>query len=338
MSLIHVQEVPGPALDTQMGAIRQVATGYGLALPVARRLNWLLAARGCVIGQYRWPSTVTSISSRIYHNASTNCARVGVIAIIERASAATGTISFTPSGGSAETSDHESTAATTRWGAPSWEAWYHDAPITASGVQYHTISWTDLIVRSLTVFEIPRDWLDTASDTMVDRRGSGYAGLEAHRLISEGTSAGINDLIAATASARDATTRHGPGIIIPDGSAWSLTSSGAWANIADTALGTSDFGFAHRARYIRAATTSVAYTARIRARYQGTGTGDFRLVSGQTSDSISFTSLTSSWAWYSPDASATLDIDCQDDDEITPEAQTTDGTTTVEVSSIQIFE
>ena len=169
-------------------------------------------------------------------------------------------------------------------------------------------------------------------------RDGSYAGFESGRMVTEANAAGLTDLLGAISSSNSETRRHVGGIMLPDASAWSVTSAGAWTNMADPFLLTTGFGFQHRARRVRAATTSVAYTARIYARYHGTGTGQIRIRSTGTGGSISFTGLGPGWGWYAPDAAATLPVDATADDTLIPEGQTTDGTTTVELASAQLME
>lgn len=343
MTREFVPAIPRGFQRKSASAIRAPAEASGLAQHVKERTNWLLAQGGSQVFNGAWPSSVTAVTSRVYHRRSDDADRLLVVALIERAATGqTGTLSFTPSGGSASSKTVTDDAATTPWGEPGWQIWYAAPTLVDTGLAYHTVTWTNLHVRGLLVLELARDVLDSAeSDKMLADRDGSYAGLSTGRFITEGSTgslSGIPDVLAAIALASGATKRHGGGIIMPDDAAWG-TNAKAWTNIADPTLGTSGFGFPHRARQLRSATTTVEHEVRIRARYTGgSGSGDVRVRSEKGGDTVPFTVVTSSWAWYAPDGGATLAIAADQDDTIVPEGIVTDGGTTVQVSSIQYLE
>lgn len=339
MTRLWVPEVPRGFRDAEASAIRAPAVAAALSLHAMDRVNWLLARGASQICELYYPASITSMASgRIYHRRSANCTRLLLVALVEKASGSTPTFTFTPSGGAAVSLPFDpSTAATDRWSYPGWQSVVAAIPLSAAGLQYHTVSWSDLIVRVLALYEMPRDSLDTATDTMVAPRDGAYAGLEAGRMICDGSAAGIPDLLAAIASAKDATKRHGGIWLYPTSTPWTV-SSGAWANLADGSLGTSGFGFLHRARRVRSATTTVDYEVRVWARYTGANTGDMRIRSSVGGGTVSFTSLTNAFAWHSPDAAATLAVAADSDDTIIPEGITDDVATDVECASIQFLE
>lgn len=343
MARVYAPAAPGGFQRRAASAIRAPAESAGLAQPVQERVNWLLAQGASQVFEGWWPSTVTAMDSRIYHRRSTDAKRLLVVAIIERATdEGPGTFSFTPFGGSASTLTVTDDAATTAWGDPSWQL-YFAAPVLAdTGLKYHAVEWDELIVRGLLVLELARDVLDSdLSDKLLADRDGGYAGLASGRFITESSAdglSGIPDVLTAIATATAATARHGGGIIMPDASAWG-TNEKSWTNIADASLSSSGFGFYHRARQLRSATTTVDHEVYIRARYTGgAGSGDVRLRSDKGSDTVSFTGVTGSWAWHAPDGGALLAVAADQDDWLFPEGIVDDGDTTVEVSSIQFLE
>lgn len=338
MTRLLVPEDPGGYRTAEDSAIRSPAVAAGLPLPAAARLNWLISHGASLVFEQWWPA-VSSLSSRIYHRRSVNARRLFVVALIERATAAPGTLTITPSGGAAATLSTDDVASASAWGDPGWQCWYADLPLVAAGLQYHTLVTSQLLVRYLGVWELTRGELDTASDTMVELASGSYAGLEAGRWICDGAVGSVQDILAAVASAEDATKRHGGGVIFPDSTPWSKTGL-VEGNIADPTLTTSGFYFPFRARRIRSATTYVSYEVRIRARCdtEGGPNGTFRLSSSGTLDSVVFTKIPSAWSWLSPDGGATLDVDADADDHLTPTGYTDDAGAAVQVSSIQWLE
>jgi len=335
MSRIYVHPDPDGPLDAVASAIRRTASAAGLAAPLVRRANWLL--RGSrVVAHYTYPSTVSQMETaagRIYHRRSTNTTRLLLIALIERATSAAGTISFQPSGGATVTYEHALTGATTRWAYPAWSAWVRACDMSATGLQYHEIEWSNLVVREVLLLEVPRDQFDTDVDTCVEYQGPGYAGLRSGRMITDGGVGGVQDILGAIASARDATKRGGGGILLPDASAWYLYGPSTWGNIADAALGTSGFGFPHRARQVREATDAVELKVAWRAIYVGDTGAGFRLLSEETADAAT-AAMTTYWAWYTD----TVDVSSATTDYLYPQATADTAETTAYVSSIQWLE
>ena len=342
MSVVHIPEGPPGYRDDDASAIRAPASAGGLVLPAAAMANWLLAHGASVVAQMYFPSGkgISAMNTRVYHRRSADCDRLVMVPLIRYASGAQPTFKVTISGKSqVDIEFDESTTETTAWGDPCWQRPITVFELSANGFQYHAVEWSNLYVSSIMWFEMPRDLLDTAlSDTLVEIDYGAYAGLISDRMITDGSRAGVPDILAGVASAKTATKKHGGGWWAPDDSPWSVAASGIWSNIADTAMSTSGFYFPHRARKVLSNDTVQSYEVRIRARYTGTGTGDFRLSSTYGSDTVSFTSLTSGFAWYAPDSAAALDLAAGTHDKITPEAQTTDSGTDVEVSSIQWIE
>jgi hypothetical protein len=337
MTTLWVPETPRGFRDVEGSAIAAPAVAAVLPLHAMDRVNWLLAHGASQILSCYYPSTITAMSSgRIYHLRSADCSRLLVVALVEKASGSSPSFSVTPSGGAAVTLAFDpSTTATTRWGSPGWQLVVAAIPLSASGLQYHEASWSNIIVRSLAVYELPRDLLDTAVDTMVAPRSGSFAGLEAGRMICDGSVGSVADILAAIVSARDATKRHGGAWLYPTSDPWSVSSK-TWANLADGTLGTSGFGFQHTARRIRSATSTVKYDVRVWARYAGNATGDMRIRAGAST--VDFTALTGSWAWHSPDSAAQLSVDATATDTLIPEGITDDLSTTVECASVQYIE
>ena len=332
---LRISESPPGDFIADAAAIKAAATSIGLAQPLADMVNWLLASRQGVVFSGGWPTTVENLSSRIYHNPSVNCDRILVIAVIEKAAQAGGVLTITPDdgGGTAISVEVDDTTATTQFASPIWQTWMATAELVDQSAQYHTVVWTDLIVRSLTVLEVPRGLLDPSSDTAVALRAGPYSGLLSDRMITDSAVGTWEDILTGIASARTATKRHGSGVMFPDALPWSLTSAGVFGNIADAALGTVPaFGFRHQARAVDSATTQVTYTCKLRARSNGTGLADFKL--NGTKDSFTIKSLGSSWAWYTSE----LDVAADAVDLLEPDGQTDDGTTAIAVSSIQYME
>jgi hypothetical protein len=237
---LWIPEEPGGYRDEESSAVRSPAVAAGLPLPAAARLNWLLANGASLIFEQWWPDDGYDIDSRVYHRRSVDATQLFVVALIENATASPGTLTITPSGGAAATLTTTDTAAATEWGDPGWQCWYAALPLVDAGFQYHTLVTSNLRLRYLGVFELVRSELDTASDTMVAMSDGSYAGLEAGRWICDGAAASVADILAAIASARDATKRHGGGVIFPPDTPWTV-SGAALANLADTTLTTADF-------------------------------------------------------------------------------------------------
>lgn len=339
MSRIYVHPDPDGPLDTVSSAIRRTASAAGLAAPLVRRANWLL--RGSrVIAHYTYPSSVTALETaagRIYHQRSTNATRLLLVALIEKAATSGGVIAFTPAGGSQVAHYHALTGPTSRWSYPAWSAWVRAFDLVSTGLAYHQIEWSNLVVREVLLLEVPRDQYDTDVDTCVEYQGPGYAGLRSGRMITDGGVGGVQDILGAIASARDATKRSGGGILLPNGSAWGATGPLTWGNIADAALGTSEFGFPHRARQVREATVSVSVTVAWRAIYvysgESSGSASFRLLSKETADAAT-SAATDSWAWYTD----TVDVSSKTTDYLYPQVTVSDNDTKISVSSIQWLE
>ena len=339
MTTLWIPETPRGFRDAEGSAIRAPAVAASLSLHAMDRVNWLLARAPSQICQLSYPASVTALASgRIYHRRSANCDRLLLVALVERASGSISSFTFTPSGGAPISLPYDpSQAATYRWSRMGWQSVVAAIPLGAAGLQYHTVSWSNLIVRLLCLYELPRDVLDTTADTMVAPRNGGFAGLESGRMITDGATAGIPDILAAIASARDATARHGGIWLYPTGKPWGV-SCVAWANLAVGSLSTSGFGFKHRARRVRSATTTVDYEVRVWARYTGTGTGDMRITSTVGGGTVSFTALTNAFAWHAPDGAALLAVAADADDTLVPAGITDDLTTDVECASIQYLE
>lgn len=340
MSVPIVYAPPG-SIDTQNGAIRAPVSAGKLLRPSAALLNWLLqVCKQGLIFHGSWGASVTAMSTSIYHCRSVNCNHVLFVALVERSTYAQGgTLTFTPVSGSPITETfYDTSTPSSRFPGDSrgWAVYAVVAPVDHSGFFGHGLAWTNLVVRTAMLMELPSALLDyDDGDTIIESFYGSYAGLQAGRHLTDSPAAGVPALLSATEAARDGTRRHFHPLVVPDGSAWSHSSSGTWGNMMDGVFGTSNGYIPHEGRQIRAASTVVNYDARVRARYTGTGTGDLRIRSG--TDSISFTSLTGSWAWHEPDSGA-LDIDAGTTDQVIVECQTTDGTTDVEVSSIQLVE
>jgi hypothetical protein len=336
--MLRIPEGPGDYLDSEAAAIRATASASSLVAPLIDRINWLLAARGGHVFSQSWPASFSALAGgRIYHRPSPNCGQILVVALIESSPAGAGYISIDPSdgAGTAIRLDVDDTTATTRWGDPGWFVWIEVADLTKSGLQYHTLDWSDLYVRHLSVFEVGRSQLDTSVDTCVSPRSSSFAGLEIGKMITEGTEAGIRDITAAIASVQTCCHRHF-GFMFPTGSAWSTTSSGSWADLMDAVLSTSGGGMKHRAPMLRSDDTVQDYDVRIWAKDSGTADGDVRVSSVSAGDSVSFTALTNAYGWHSPD-SGTLDIDCTADDTIIIEVQTDNWSSYSHVASVQLI-
>jgi len=259
--------------------------------------------------------------------------------MIERSLKSTGNITIAASQGAGETRslDVTSVAAATRWGDPQWQIWLATATLDSTGIQYHKVDWDGLIVRSLSVYELPRGALDTDVDTCVSLRAGAWAGLEMDRVITDGSAGSWQNIIAAVNSAQAATKRHAGGVLMPANTPWVKSSKDVWANVADPSLMTTDFGFSHKARMLRVDDASQEYEVFIWARYNGTGTGQVMISSHEAGDSVTFTALTGAFGWHQQD-SGTLKVSCHDDDRLYPEIQTTDDTTNVEVASVQVIE
>jgi hypothetical protein len=334
MTDVRISERPPGDFNSESSAIKAAASAIGLAIPLAEMTNWLLAAKGAVIFSGDYPTTTTAVSSRVYHRPSANCDRILIIAVIEKASQAGGTITVTPDdgGGTAVSYTTDTTAASNQFTDPLWQLWVTTADLVDTSEQYHTVVWTDLIVRSLTIMEMPRGLLDPSTDTAVAFRDGANSGLFAGRMITDGSSASMIDIFTGIASAKTATKRNGGGVMFGDATPWSLTSSGSWGNIADPFVGTSGFYFRHKARQVDSATSEVTYTGRVRAKYKGTGTG--QLVLSGAKATLSFLTLSSSYAWYS----GTWNVAADATDLIYPLAKTTDGTTAVAVTAIEFYE
>ena len=344
MARVSVPAAPRGFQRRAASAIRAPASAADLALHAQERVNWCLSQGASVVFCGAWPSSVTEVTSRIYHRRGVDADRLLVLAVIEHGGGAEapGSLTLTPSGGTKVELTTTDDTATTPWGSPSWSIGYLTPTLVDTGLKYHAIEWTDMIVRSLLVLEIARDVLDSAlSDVLVADRDGGYSGVVSSRMITEGSTGGLSgvpDILSAIASAFAATARHGGGVILPHALAWS-TNSKTWANLADAALSTSGFGFLHRARQLRSSTTAVDHEVFIEARYAGgSGSGDARLRSDKGSDTVSFTGVTSSWAWHSPDSSALLAIAANEDDRLCPEGIVDDAGTTLEVASVQWVE
>lgn len=348
MTTIAVMAEPDGPLDVESSAIRRAASAAGLAMPLARRLNWLL--RGSrVIAMFQYPSSqvvsMTADEGRIYHRRSVNADRVACIAMIEQGTNSNAQITFKPSGGTTLTHVFPSTLTTTRWGSPSWSMWPFVGDLVNSGFQYHEVTWTNLRVRSLLVLEIPRDRLDSTSDTMVEYMGTGQSGLRSGRIISDGAAGGITDLLAAIASAHTETRRAGGGFLFPSANAWwAMAPWGGTENMFDVNLNTSGGGFKHQALQIREATTDVEYSTVFRARYVHTPDGESLLPSASVSLTSSETAVgvtkavTDTWAWYVNDGVDVINIAADTEDTLILEGDTSAGDTELQVSSVQWVE
>ena len=332
---IRISEQPPADFSSEASAIRSAATAVGLAIPLAELANWCLAGKASVIFSGGWPSTVSALSSRIYHKPTVNCERIVIIAVIEKANQAGGRITITPDdgGGPAVSYDLDDDDARSQFSVPIWHKWVATADLVDQSEQYHSVVWTDLIVRSLTILEMPRDLLDPSSDTAVSFRDGPNSGLFAGRMITDDTDASIIDILTAIGSAKTNTRRHGGGIMLPDSSPWSLVSNGAWGDIADSYLGTSGFGFQHKARQVDSATVTVKYTGRVRAKYKGTGTGDL-VISGEKATLSFIGSLSDVWEWHT----GTFKIDAGATDTLKPLVKTSDGTTAVAMTDFDYYE
>ena len=330
--IIHLPEPPGGALDPQRGAIKAPAAAI-YSSPLVQRLHWLLGCGPGVIFAGGWPSGSAMETRRIYHRPSANATGIVCAALVERAAVQGGSITITPDdgGGTALTDSWDVTTATGRFDAATgWDLWIRAAYLADTAFQYHTVTWSDLCVRKLVVWELPRAALDTASDNALLWRAGSYAGLEALRMITDSSTAGIPALIAQLDNARGSHKRHIQWMVA-DADAWSHTPvvGATWEGIADKAMATTGFGFLHRARDPRSDDASQSYDVRIYARDDNAGTTtDFRLASTGTADTVEFSALGTSFAFLSPDASASLDIDATGDDTLKPEcrAAAADGT------------
>ena len=335
MTRIWIPGSPGSTSDDTASEIRATCVAAALPLPVAARVIWLLAHGASLVFEGSWPASLTALESRIYHRRSANAVSLFVIALIEHGEkGGGGYMTITPAGGAAATKTLTDDAASTAWGDPGWQSWVVALPLVDSGLQYHAIEWDGMAVRYLSVFELVRDELDTASDVMVAMSSGSYAGLEAGRWITDGSAGSVRDLLLAVNSAKDATKRHGGGVIFADGTPWTIT-SGSRGNVADGTLGTSGFYWPWRARRLKVGTETVAHEVRIRAK-TSSGTGRFYLQG--LWDTVAFTSISSSWAWHSPDDSATLDVGAGSDDTLWPEGYCLTGGATLSIASVQWFE
>lgn len=330
---LWIPEEPGGFRKKEGSAIRAPCVSADLPLHAASRANWLLARGASLVAEQWWADDITAIDTRVYHRRSANATHLLVIALVERASAAGGTLKVTPSGGATSMLTVDDTTT-----SQPWQCWSVALPLVDAGLRYHTVVTSDLIVRYLAVYELVRDELDDAVDTCVALRSGSYAGIEAGRWICDGSAGSVADVLAALASAEDATKRHGGGVFFSHSAPWSMTGT-VETNVADGTLGTSDFYFPFSARRIRQATTLVANEVRIEARVSGKGAGGvFKLTSTGTADIAKFSAITTAWAWHSPDAGATLDVDADGVDHLVPTGYTDNKSGVLEVASIQWLE
>lgn len=342
-----IGEHPDPWPITEASATRRAASSASLMMHAVRRANWLLAARqnAFFICCFKNSHSSNPVNIPVYHNASANCEKVLVVAVLEEAPkvpVGNGYISVESDSGSggADTAQFILDEATPRFrfNTPKWILWTAILDIDNPGEQYHNVSIKDLDVHSIMMCEIPRGLLDPSVDTAVAEIGSDtYTGLVQGRSITDDATAGISDVLAAIDSAKDNNLRFAVNHILGEGDEWSATSSGTWGTIGATETAMTTFGWRHKARCLKSGDTTRTYDIRICARYSGTGTGQLRFRSSQTGDTVTFSSLTSSYAHHSSGAS-TLQISCDAVDDIYPEVYTTDGTTTVDIRSVAIYE
>lgn len=334
--IVRVMEAPGGRLNEQHAKIRRPASAPAFSQPSMDRLNWLLSQGASCIYSGAWLHTSASMGEfRIYHTPSENCKYVMVAAVIEQAGTTEATFSVTPDdgAGTAFTWSTDDTTARSRFGIPSWHQVRGVVELVDTSVQYHAVVWANAYVRHLTLWELPRSALDTATDEVVAPRAGVYAGLWSPSRITDHTSAGVPALLQGCRDARDAQKRSG-GWAVQTSSAWTVTPPATTAaNLADAALSTSGFGFKVQARSIRAAETSQPYSVWFCAKASNAGVGARAvLASAVASDSVEVSPTTTGWDWYK--ASTTLDIACDEVDTLVPKALCSTGTTAVYVRAI----
>jgi len=343
--IITLPEVP-PSTNVEYGSILARASA-ALSMGAANALHWLLGSGPGCICCGAWPTGTAMTDRRIYHDPSPNARGVVVCALIETQGeqGTNGTITFTPAGGGDAVTGTFIDASRGRFDGVGWHLWIRTAYLAGAAYQYHTVSWSDLGVRKLSVWELPRTHLNTAtmdgrSDTLILRRAGSYAGTEALRQITDSSTAGIAAYLTATASARDSHKRH-LNWFVADGDAWEAKPSDTQANLADDALGGSDVGFIHCARWLKAAHTGRKYTATVRAKWTDAGAAtSAKVILASKTDEATFGSITTSWAYHTPDLDDTLTIGCQEDDLIIPQAMLDDADedSTVHLTGLSLVE
>jgi len=341
VAVIIIPHAPGAPLSPETAKCRRVASAASYALPLANRINWLLAAQnGAIFHNDYWPNGIADnmIQTRIYHRRSVNCNHVLVIAQVDSSPKGTGYIKFCPDSGAGTTVTEYYTAARAA-------TIVLTVPVTSAGLAYIELEWFDLEVRSLSIFEIAREGLDTTTDTVVALRSSSFAGLEAGRIITKSNTAGINDLVAGLASTQAAAYRHF-GFLLPTRShtvGWQdATVTPSWGNFMDnsyTGSAGAGLGMLHTAPMFRSDDTSQEYDVMIWARHNNSGAGEFRITSSGTGDAVSFSGKghSGTYQWYSPDGGNTLDIDCTATDTILLESQNSNAFGQNYLASVQFI-
>lgn len=334
---------PGPTYSEDF-AIRSPLSAGRFFQPSRKLLNWLLQVckQGNIFSAY-FPATVSSVGTRCYHRPSSNCSHVLFLFLVERSTYAPGGFITVGKGSPVTQYFYDTSVPASRFPGEDdergWGIWAALVPQHGTaGLDYYTILWTNVVVRHVMAMELPRYLCDFDSgDEIVELHIAGGSGFRPGDFVSDSDEAGVYALLQAAYDARLSTKRHCTPLVIADANAWSLASSGAWGNMMDSPLATSSGFFRHQGRYLRQALAYETYDVMVRARYTGTGSGDLRVRSATMADTVTFTSLTSSFAWYAQD-SGSLSIDGSASEQIYIECQTTDGTTNVEVASVQLIE
>lgn len=335
-------------LNSEAAKIRRPASSTEFMQPLVNRVNWLHAAQKGLIFHGAWINETAlgvsaDLDSRIYHRQSLNCDRIGVLAIVENAEESTGGyLNIQASAGSTGEeidfyTDQDSSASMAQ-DANLWQIWFKTAETAGTGVQYHTIQTTNLNLRYLALFEMPRELLDPATENVVKEINGSYSGILNGRMICDDATsngAGLLSLYTLIASAEAATDRQGGGFIIPPAKPW-YTASTSLANLADGKLGTSDFTFKHRAREVRNGTTEVTYQVyfHIALERDEGDTATYRFESSGTSDYAEVTTSSNSWNWQTDEV--TVDVTANDDLKL--RGMTDDATNKANLISCQWFE
>lgn len=339
--IVNLSDQIGIMLDSGRWSTRSTAKG-SYALAVARVQNWLLgrakhpvyyAADGIASQAFLHHDGDT----RAYFTATTNTKYIGIRVFAEEAPAqGVSTITITPdNGGGTPVSRNFSIdgAYTLR---PIMRQFV--VPINSTGAQYAKIEWTNAHIIGIVIYEMPRAKLDSdATDTISNPIGSGHAGLDAGRHITDSTTSGPRSLVAGAENAKGAIKRSYTLLNTDDTEAVSylISTASAWEGI-----GTGVWGFSSSWKgweldplAFRTGETSIVYTAHIRAKKTtgGTSTAYLRLYDSTTTDTAQVT-LSTSWTWFS----TTFSIGAGLTTYIKPEAYSTSSGDSVEIAAVEL--
>ena len=327
--IITINEMPRALAPKDNYCIGRPISATAVSMPSVDRINWLLAQGQGPFFSGCWTTSESAVLyGRIYHHPAANSRYVLAHIVYDACTKAGSTLEFTPDsgGGTPVTLTVDDTTSGTRFASGAgWRQACLVVPIAATTEQYTEIDCDGVNVRHLTMWDVPRCALDSATDSVLEPRYGARSGYWPGRMVTNSTVAGVEALYDAAVIAK-ATARRSFGWLAPSAEAWHITTAAAdtYEQIGLTELDVdAGWGFRHQARQLKSTDTSKAYNVFALVKGGSTeGSGaNLMLTSANTSDTAESAVLQTDTSYEWVKLGSTLLIDATAQDTLIPEVK-----------------